>query len=204
MRDRLASNRPLRLVACFCLPANLISRIACTLISFWPVSQPRIDFWNIMSVRGWRALFWTQGSVISLLCVCFSSYLVNRINCFVIMLLFFSSTHKGSWFGDLRKLLIKFNLSLFALQRLCTHVVPVCSFSVLSNSFISICLTFLFPSFYFPCCFSYLVCLLCLALCVETSGYETAGCGYQRHRCLSVSPCGTLAVPYHVLLIPSL
>lgn len=51
----------------------------------------------------------------------------------------------------------------------------LCSFSVLSNSFISICLTFLFPGFYFPCCFSYLVCLLSLALCVETSGYEMAG-----------------------------
>lgn len=56
-----------------------------------------------------------------------------------------------------------------------TPVIPVCSFPLPSNSFIFICLTFLFHGFYFPCCVSYLLCLLCLALCAKTSGYEIVG-----------------------------
>lgn len=40
---------------------------------------------------------------------------------------------------------------------------------------VSICLTLFFSFFYFPCCILLLVRLLCLALCVETSGYEIAG-----------------------------
>ncbi|KAF3698800.1 EMILIN-2 Elastin microfibril interface-located protein 2 [Channa argus] len=47
---------------------------------------------------------------------------------------------------------------------------------------------------YFPCCFSYLMCLLCLALCVETSGYETTGnwCAYVVHKKVSCTVQGSV------------
>lgn len=80
----------------------------------------------------------------------------------------------------------------------------LCSFSVLSNSFISICLTFLLPGFYFPCCFPYLMLTALSGFVCRNQRIWDSGAWYRRRRCLSDSPCGTLAVPYHVLLIPSL
>lgn len=164
MRDRLASIRPPRLVACFCLPANLISRIACTLISFWPVSQPHIDFWNIMSVWGWRALFWTQ----------FCNTLVAFV-CWCLLFVLCPNSFGLKWFGELRELLIISEMwfLIWASWFFCFFLLYV--LTLCFPTLIPICLTFLFPSFYFPCCFSYLMCLRCLALCVETSGYEMAG-----------------------------
>lgn len=110
-----------------------------------------------------KGLFLSNELVVFLL-VCFFSFVVKEIPLWM-------------RFGDLRELWLEseviLNLSPITLRFLFTLL--LCSFSVLSNSFISICLTFLFPSFYFPCCFSYLMCSLCLALCVETSGYEMAG-----------------------------
>lgn len=152
MRDRLANIRPSRLVACLCLPANRIS----TLISFCPLSQSRIDFWNIMSARGWRAPIWSQSCyklvvVVCLLChLCRSFYSVEFMK-----------------FGELRPITKSVMWCL-----LLSTVSCCCVFMWLCSS---ICLTFLFPSFYFPCCFSCLVCLLCLALCVQSSGYEIVG-----------------------------
>lgn len=51
---------------------------------------------------------------------------------------------------------------------------------------VSICLTLFFSFFYFPCCILPLVCLLCLALCVETSGYEIAGWVSETSVCQSL------------------
>jgi len=43
-----------------------------------------------------------------------------------------------------------------------------------------------------------------LVLNVVKPAYVRHRAGYLWRRSLSVSPCGTLAVPHHVLLIPSL
>lgn len=124
MRDRLASIRPSRLVACFCLPANLISRIACALISFWPVSQPRIDFWNVLPVYGWRALFWTQ--------------FCNKLVAFVCQCLLSNHLSKFLWVKVIWRIKTKLKLHLIvngSLDLLFLFVVSTSSYSVLSNPF---------------------------------------------------------------------
>ena len=162
MRDRLASVRPLRPMPCSCLPANLVSRIASTLISFWPVSQPLIDFWNIMFVWGWRALFWAQGSVITLLCCCFLSkkFLCNHASCG-----FKEVIHVSDMIWNSGLLTFQF---LF--DSLLHPFFPAFKLFYLYLSNLSL------PQHLFPLLlFIPRVLALALALCVRTSGYETAG-----------------------------
>lgn len=59
-------------------------------------------------------------------------------------------------------------------------------------------------SFISPVASPVLVRLLCLAFVCRKQRIWVCRLGHRRRWRLSVSPCGTLAVPYHVLLIPSL
>lgn len=92
-RDRLTNIRPRRLVACFCLPANLISRIARALISFCPVSQSHIDFLERHVGVRMKGSRW-NAPAITLLCLSATAWssLLGSINSFGF-----------TWFAELKE-----------------------------------------------------------------------------------------------------
>lgn len=160
--------------------------------SFCPVSQSHIDFLERhMGVR-MKGSLW-NAAAITLLClsaIAWSSFL-RSINSFGF-----------TWFAELKKLIKsetwykELNLRYFT---------PMFWFFwfVFFLPTVSICLALLFGVFYFPCCILRPHAPALSGFVCRKQRIWVCRLGYQRRWCLSVSPCGTLAVPYHVLLIPS-
>lgn len=160
MTERLASIRPPRAAARCCLPANLVSRRAATLISFWPVSQPHIDFYETWS--------WCEvgGPLFDL---------PRRHRSVGRRRLLSSSSQIASCWSDLENK--KELLSLWVTRPLNSGLLTLlCTLALLALTDFPPHLSNLPPpQLLFPLLLSRTVRSLRLALCVDTGGYEMAG-----------------------------